>query len=106
MLTGKASSFFYSWLHQRFDYEPAYNAISSSEWFESLHPSMQWGIYQDWADSMGYELGVLWISEDCYSADISELNRNCLMLWEYEFKTRQEARKAALNTLNEIINKG
>jgi len=95
-LTRKASSYFYSWLHQRFDYEPAYNAISSSEWFESLHPSMQWGIYQDWADSMGYEIGVT-SSDIGFAVWFNDV-------WIETHKTRQEARNAAIERLNQLIN--
>ena len=99
MLTGKAYSLFYSWLHHN-----GYSAISSSEWFESLHTSMQWGIYQDWADSMGYYISMDWIYYGNYfSPDITTADGR--MIWEDEFKTRQEARTAALQKLNEIINR-
>lgn len=66
--------------------------------FYSLPESMQWGIYQDWADSMGYDMYVhdhpyhyCW-----YIATKKED--------EFGIKaTRQEARDAAIEKLNDIL---
>lgn len=107
MLTGKAKEMFEVWY---FSLSNAmglnYGTINlTMNRFYCLPESMQWGVYQDWANSLGFELCIIWIENFCYSADITEINKQRSMLWEGEFNTRQEARNAAIEKLNEIINK-
>jgi len=99
-LTGKASALFYSWIHQGFDYEPSRKAILASDWFNSLHPSMQWGVYQDWADSIKFELRVT----VNHGSGWYDVLINIPEYWN-SYPTRQEARNAAIEKLNELINK-
>jgi len=92
-LTGKAKKLFEEWFVKNIDYD-----IHS---FYRLPESMQFGVYQDWADSLGYELyvdkntpisfgwGLFYLIKEIDSGDL---------------KTRQEARNAALKKLNDLIN--
>lgn len=71
--------------------------------FYSLPLSMQWGVYQDWADSIGYYTSITCIDfGSLYFSAYIEING--IIEWESEFKTRQEARNAAIEKLNQIIN--
>lgn len=100
-LTGKAKEKFAIWFTKW--YNPTEKGYSL-ETFYVLPESMQWGVIQDWADSMGYILGLV--------VDISSFNWRGVAYsldkspnyttWK---KTRQEARNAAIEKLNEIINK-
>ena len=103
MLSGLAKEKFEKWLldHEMHN-QGGYN-FDYPKWFSALHPSFQWGVYQDWADSIGYHIETyIWYCMDdknnYYGAevryqDISDFN-----------KTRQEARNAAIEKLNELIN--
>ena len=77
-------------------------------YFYDLPESMQWGIIQDWADSLEYDVGVTGLEVNEFIADISMLKQAedpFNQLWESDlFKTRQKARTAAIEKLNEIIN--
>jgi len=56
MLEGKAILMFEEWFkvtHPRFDLLSDWESIG----FYSLPPSMQFGVIQDWADSVGVEIG-------------------------------------------------
>ena len=111
-LTGKAKEEFEQWYGKEY-ISPT---KTSYDWFESLHPSMQWGVYQDWADSMGYSIGLSFSRQDSvlngyenfHSPFIRMYNDTGVMardLFTYQlFRTRQEARDAAIEKLNEIIN--
>ena len=67
--------------------------------FYSLPQSMQWGIYQDWADSIRFELRVT----VNHGSGWYEVLVNIPEYWN-AYPTRQEARKAAIEKLNEIYN--
>ena len=103
MLTGKAKEMFEGW------YLKLPNAMGlnygafdiTMNRFYCLPESMQWGIYQDWADHIGYHMHV------------SKGIENDKFFWNINFKygfeagkysLRQEARDAAIAKLNEIIN--
>ena len=70
--------------------------------FYQLPPSMQWGVYQDWADSLGCELYIhkdsseiyFWSTESSLTSTYGEGFCGSL----------QEARNAAIDKLNELIN--
>ena len=74
----------------------------------------QWGVYQDWADSLGYHMNIecslgagpplhyfciTWRNKDFVDEFVDNHN-----LQEQPSETRQEARNAAIEKLNELIN--
>ena len=79
------------------------------EGFYTLPEQMKWGMVQEWADSIDYDLSVIKMNVNEYSADISILSTSSghpfNILWEAEYKTRLEAQAAAIEKLNEILNK-
>ena len=87
-LTGGAKEQFEKWFNTHHVYEHLCLAT-----FQELHESMQWGVIQDFADSLHIELSVT-----VFHSTGQFAFRNRL------FKTRQEARNAAIEKLNEIIN--
>jgi len=102
-LTGEAKEEFYKWLNHK-------SGLSQYKYtFSGLSPSMQWGVYQDWADSIGYlvEILVVPIENTLYrfEFDFTIYNQNeQIEISELGCKTRQEARNAAIEKLNEIVN--
>lgn len=104
-LTGKAKELFEAW------YLKLPNATGlnygtfdiTMNRFYCLPESMQWGVYQDWADSIGYDLNAfksLSSDVDTY-VYISSVNDECV---RDDHTTRQEARNAAIEKLNELVN--
>lgn len=70
--------------------------------FYTLPKSTQWGVIQDWADSLGFELIVeASIEQDKYWYTIYKEDEN--ILDDNFFYTRQEARNAAIKKLNELL---
>jgi len=104
-LTGKAKEQFEKWyLKHSIRIQSNTNGILANIMaFYELNPMFQWGVYQDWADSLGYFITNSWINTDVFCPDIT---KDGLILWEDDFKTRQEARNAAIEKLNEIVNEG
>ena len=91
-LTGETKEQFEKWFNTHHVYEHFGLAT-----FKELPASFQWGVIQDFADSLGYELyiskeGLSWF----WAIDET--------LYEGYKKTRQEARNAAIEKLNEILN--
>ena len=78
--------------------------IELDRFYENM-PCEQWGVIQDFADSVGYYLEVF--SDDVldlpYGSQIS-ISEN-IIWWGKVFKTRQETRTAAIEKLNQLINK-
>ncbi len=70
-----------------------------SVWFNLLPLSMQWGVYVDWADSVGIHISLNSFDKE-YWYDF-EPNK----IEGINYKTRQEARETAIKKLNEIYNK-
>ena len=110
-LIGKAKELFEEWLKVHpflgsDKYEREYfevNVDGTLIGFENVPDSMQWGVYQDWADSLGWLIGV----EPCrggqkFYAQITE--KGNLLIWDNEFTSRDEARIQVIEKLNEIIN--
>lgn len=104
-LTGKCKSEFEKWLHNHFIDNPI--PTYSQSWnFYGLPEAMQWGIIQDWADSLGFMIKA----EHQYTHSENFMYEVLAVVFgisEYRsgiFKTRQEARTAAIEKLNEIIN--
>ena len=71
-------------------------------WFKDLPEAFKWGVYQDWADSLGYELYISKEDPLEYFWALCDLLRS---FNEGTCKTRQEARKAAIEKLNDLINR-
>jgi adenosine deaminase len=71
-------------------------------YLKSIYPSFSWGVVQDWADSLGFELIVeASIEQDKYWYTIYKEDEN--ILDDNFFYTRQEARNAAIKKLNELL---
>ena len=99
-LTGKAKEQFEKW------YNPEYN-YNNRGWrlveFYNLPEAMQQGVIQDWADSLGYDIiAESTTAQDKYWFTIYTLPES--IVEEKMFDTRQEARNAAIEKLNELIN--
>ena len=99
-LTGEAKEQFEKWYNLEYNYN---NRGWRLEEFYNLPEPMQWGVYQDWADSLGYDVvvepsenyNVFWYT--LYDPDKNMNNKS-------GYTNRQEARNAAIEKLNEIIN--
>lgn len=97
-LTEKAKEQFEKWYN--------YNVAVENEEVKSflrLPEPMQWGVIQDFADSLGYRmLTEYYEKKSVYMFDIWDGSN-----YNYDnisYKTRQEARNAAIEKLNELIN--
>jgi len=70
---------------------------------DDTHPSMKWGVYQDWADSIGYDVQIVVnMGQTRYGAEIYD--KKSLYVADGTYETRQEARNAAIEKLNNLIN--
>lgn len=102
MLEGKAKELFEEWLHKSSGYK-----FSERELFYNnrLTPSMQWGVYEDFAESLGYFISVEFYN---YGEDWDFLIANTITKVitdsEKEYENRQEARTAVIKKLNKLIN--
>jgi len=108
-LTGKAKEQFEKWL---IDQNTGMVLDTEAEPWVLLYDMVEaarWGFYQDWADSLGYRLMVHdgWMSPYVWGFNIGRSDK-AAMLYDAgmpnKFETRQEARNAAIEKLNEIIN--
>lgn len=111
ILTGKAKELFYDWLGDWFEtnaslLEETYYTDDLDN-FCNLPLSMQWGVYIEFSDSLGYYISTDFSTNyeltpngwfDWYITDGKKLDE-----WG-ECKTRKEAQTAALEKLNELIN--
>jgi hypothetical protein len=94
-LTGKAKEKFQIWYLKSID-----NDKYVVTRFFDIPKSMQWGVYQDWADSLGYDMSIIYDKDPCYFWRVDDgLNEN-----SGDRFTREEAREAAVEKLNELIN--
>jgi hypothetical protein len=98
-LTGQAKIDFEKWLT---DTSINWWEMLSINSFKTLPEAMQWGVYQDWADSLGYELYISKEHPLEYFWALCDLLRS---FNEGTCKTRQEARNAAIEKLNDLINR-
>ncbi len=95
---------FEKWL---LDFEPNENVIKVDDgvtypsWiFHELPKSMQWGVYVDFLDSVGYDVQAY-----CYHGkySIHIYDKDDTMIFDQDvFETRQEAREKALKKAIEI----
>ncbi len=95
-LTGKAKEQFEEWF---LDLD-----ICQPEQFWTWYDSMKYGVYVDWFDSVGdFEISIRTTPDDEFSVYIDRSGTH--LISEYLiFKTRPEARTAAIEKANEIFN--
>jgi len=107
MLIGKAKEQFEKWYLKEYTEMVFKDGLGLT--FRDLPQPMQWGVYQDWADSLDIDMFIeveyveksnilftfTW-SVFHYSVGIAEEIGHC--------ETRQEARTAAIKKLDELIN--
>ena len=103
-LTGKAKEQFDNWLTSAYQASEHAQAFKALNLFYKMPNSMQWGAYQDWADSIKVVVDV----ETNFVLPTKE-NRGCIAYVNglpvgSRNTTRQEARNAAIEKLNELIN--
>ena len=94
-LTVKAKEQFEEWFNKN-SFDEEYNNWVTYK-FEKMHPSMKWGVYQDFADSLGIEIYAE--KSLCREVFVSLTDSYPCGY----FKTRPEARKAAIEKLNELL---
>lgn len=97
-LTGKAKELFDEWCNSNF--LPPTSFGSFSGFVSYVKPSMQWGVYQDWADSLGIHITTY--KRVVFIFDWRELQEDAIELGYFE--DRPEARTAAIEKLNQLIN--
>jgi hypothetical protein len=98
MLTGKNKERFEQFYADKFQQGNFYRL----SWFYGLPLSMQFGVYVDYADSIGYDVNVAQHS----GAFMFLMTNDTLDIWEegFDYKTREEAIKAAIKAFDEIVN--
>jgi hypothetical protein len=105
-LTGRTKEQFEKWYlllirQQRKDYDK-FSDDQVLRKFYRLLKSQQWGVIQDFADSLGYHIQIVAsLNQTTYSYEMYDKKR------EYTgkiFHTRQESRDAAIEKFNEINN--
>ena len=106
-LTGKAKEEFEKWFANELERtEQKLTELGRvhvvDEFYTRITESMQWGVYQDWADSLGYDVVTqASIEQDKYWFTVWHQDEH---FNEEYFTTRQQARNAAVEKLNELIN--
>jgi hypothetical protein len=99
-LTGKAEELFENWVDENICDD---NLIKRPYELYDLPKSMQWGVYQDWADSLGYYMEIQshrYDDELRFDADVFDGE----YVQSSTHKSREQARDAAVDKLNELIN--
>ena len=105
-LTGKAKEQFEKWLIEQ---NTGMVLDTESEPWVLLYDmaeAARWGFYQDWADSLGYDMIAGENRKSYIYLITSQPHERLIQTWEegFDFKTRQEARNAAIEKLNELVN--
>lgn len=107
-LTGKAKEQFEKWYvtnkyHEQFFLRDVHQS-DFADYFEDLPKSMRWGVYQDWADSLGYSLGCVWNRSvlKYFPKLRMKTSYDDLIHWHPQDSVEQ-ARNAAIEKLNELI---
>jgi len=100
MLTGKNKSNFIDH-YQRLVFKQK-STYPKFELFEQLPISMQFGVIQDYADSIGYDMNVC----QFLGMFMFLITAKKCEVWEESFDhlTRDEARLAAIKAFDEIVN--
>jgi hypothetical protein len=107
-ITGLAKELFEKWYlllirKERKDYDK-FSDDQVLRKFYRLLPSQKWGVYQDWADSMGYELYTCREDSNNFLWSVERPDGKLFKDTEGMTPLRQEARNAAIEKLNQIIN--
>jgi hypothetical protein len=115
MLTGKAKEVFEEWLEiswVKFEDDGAGFYMKYIDMFYQTPPSMQYGVYVDWFDSVGVNIleGSVEIDKDgnkfviliCSEGD--NISKGKVYTALPRAKTRHEARTKAIEKANEIYN--
>jgi len=97
-LTGRCKEEFEKWLDDNYNAYEFYNCMG---WFEHI-PSMQYGVYVDFFDSVGYELEIFKTDELDFNVFVSV--GKAIGESGFLVSTRQEARTKAIEKANEIYN--
>ena len=92
-LTGKCKVDFEKWRISKKD------SYLKHCFFEELMPSMQYGVYVDFFDSVGHRIGVSPVLENDFWVYVNDEE-----IKDVDFKTRPEARAEAIKKANEIYN--
>lgn len=92
MLNGEAKRIFEGWYVNKSNLYNVPHIVN----FYGLPLSMQFGVYQQWADSMGYEIGIM-SDDNGFAMYFNDT-------WIETKRTREEAQRAAIEKLNNLIN--
>ena len=112
-LTGAAKQAFDAWFEVNIEYTvPCSNhgcKDADSEDFDDLPNAMKFGVFQLWADSVGYLLTVTIIddfSDWTFDVMVEDFMGGFFSLTDEieEFKTREEAQAACIKKLDELFN--
>lgn len=110
MLKGKAKRLFklyYSQYTEECEKKKETLLFKTYNYFEKQPISVRWGVYQDFADSLGYSL-IIQQDGKTYYAELSLMDYDIEignLLFESEWlDTRNEAREQAIKQLNKLIN--
>jgi len=105
MLTGKAKIEFEKWYIQYAEQTNYTMPLTVPNGFYAFHPSMQWGVYVDWLDSVGINIEIEPNYYNGWSYGVCIASSG----GKYEVfnlhKTRHEARTQAIKKANLIYNK-
>jgi len=105
MFTGKAKELFEKWMKPNPLEHGRYGQLISNT-FDSMPLSMQWGVIQDFADSLGQHMETVleeWGFDMLETIHVTSFKIG-IHESEFNYDTRQEARTAAINKLNQLIN--
>lgn len=105
MFTGKAKDKFENYIHSYYTHD---GIEGLNEWWSGFPMSMKWGVIQDFGEANDYTINVYFESLNKYSYRIyrlSPLQNTYSQPYDEVNKTRQEACTAAIEKLNELINK-
>lgn len=105
MLKGKAQELFEKWLYKnpethKFCYKGF--EVGDKIHFYKLSPSMQWGVYQDFAESLGYEINA--INVNGWMSSVKSPPNSFISWSKKRADNPQQARAAAIEKFNELVN--
>ena len=102
-LTGKCKEDFEKWYTKPLREKVALHR--SVEFFKTYTPSMQYGVYVDFFDSVDIDIDTKFCGYLKYDYSIKDKISHGLLFTEYDWSTtRQEARTKAIEKANEIYN--
>lgn len=107
-LTGKAKELFEKWFNEEIQF-----SVPSSDFgiddakvddFETLPQPMQWGVYLDWADWMGYRISVEWRPKyELFLFSMVHITDDDV-IFEHYANSRSEGQVVVFRILNKLIN--